>query len=133
MSDREERVYWIFVVARSRETSRGAASPLRELDVLATGTDTATAADGFCSFRRIVSLNCCFCWSGVKVDQRGTRQIYPSFIWRVSHEDLVARRQTAPASGRGVRPAPPLVASGSPGGSLGTSTMHVDVLPRHRD
>lgn len=128
MSDRDGAVYWLFVVPRSREPLRGDASPTRRLEALATGTDTATVVVP--SFRRIVSSSCRFCSSGVIVDQRGTAQIYRAFAQRA--EDAGAgERQTAPASGRGVRPAPPLVASGSPGGSLGTSTMHLDVLPRH--
>jgi hypothetical protein len=118
MSDREGAVYWLFVVPRSREPLGGDASPTRRLEALATGTDTATVVVP--SFRRIVSSSCCFCSSGVIVDQRGTTQIYRAFAPRVRRAGAgVSERQTAPASGRGVRPAPPLVASGSPGGSLG--------------
>jgi hypothetical protein len=114
MSDRGDAVYWLFVVPRSREPLRGDASPARRLEALATGTDAATVVVP--SLRRIVSSSCCFCSSGVIVDQRGTAQIYRAFAQRA--EDAgVGERQTAPASGRGVRPAPPLVASGSPGGS----------------
>jgi hypothetical protein len=113
MIDGDGAVYWIFVLARSSDGSRG-------LDALATCTDVAIVVDGVCSFRRIVASSCCFCSSGVMVDHRGTCQIYRVDRRRVKRGQPLRRRQTAPASGRGVRPAPPHVASGSPGGSLGS-------------
>jgi hypothetical protein len=91
MIDGGGAVYWIFVLARSSDGSRG-------LDALATCTDVAIVVDGVCSFRRIVASSCCFCSSGVMVDHRGTCQIY-----RVDRR-RVKRGATAQETGRRRRP-----------------------------
>jgi hypothetical protein len=94
MIDEGGGVYWIFVLARSSDGSRG-------LDALATCTDVAIVVDGVCSFRRIVASSCCFCSSGVMVDHRGTCQIYRVDRRRVKRG--ATAQETADGAGLGER------------------------------